>query len=286
VTPDLDLNLLAALAPPGHLFPDFLYQPAPSARTTLAEQLEQLERGGIGPVAADITEVWGERPLPACMASVLDRGDDGLRVLTGTLEAFWRRSIAPHWPSIRAVAEGDVAHRSRQVVDGGIHELFVDIHPEASVDGGLLRIHKPHLPDVTYPSTSLTLVPSVFVFPYLVLSHDDSGQVVLIYGARGSGRVWEGQGETDTGSDADHLAALLGRTRSAILTRLGVPMTTSQLAAEFGQSGGTVSEHLTCLRSAGLLISWRNGRRVYYRQTQLAASLIDACESGQADAAG
>ena len=81
---------------------------------------------------------------------------------------------------------------------------------------------------------------------------------------------------------------LIGRTRAAILRRLDVPMTTTQVARDLHQSPSTVSEHLTVLRGNGLLISWRAGRGVLYRRTPLASSLMAASEaqgkSGQTSA--
>jgi DNA-binding transcriptional ArsR family regulator len=35
-----------------------------------------------------------------------------------------------------------------------------------------------------------------------------------------------------------------------------------------------VSQHLSVLRRNGLVISWRAGRRVLYRRTDLAASIV------------
>jgi DNA-binding transcriptional ArsR family regulator len=58
------------------------------------------------------------------------------------------------------------------------------------------------------------------------------------------------------------LDTLIGRTRAAILLRLDVPMTTTQLARGLHQSPSTVSEHLTVLRGNGLLISWRRASTV------------------------
>jgi DNA-binding transcriptional ArsR family regulator len=58
------------------------------------------------------------------------------------------------------------------------------------------------------------------------------------------------------------LDTLIGRTRAAILLRLDVPMTTTQLARGLQQSPSTVSEHLTVLRGNGLLISWRRASTV------------------------
>jgi DNA-binding transcriptional ArsR family regulator len=123
--------------------------------------------------------------------------------------------------------------------------------------------------------------PSVFTWPNLIIGHEAPDEFSLIYAARGVGRVWEGL--PSTASPMGDLDTLIGRTRAAILFRLDVPMTTTQLARDLHQSPSTVSEHLTVLRGNGLLISWRAGRGVLYRRTPLASSLVAASEAqGQA----
>jgi DNA-binding transcriptional ArsR family regulator len=275
---DVDLPLLTALVPCGRWLPDFLFQPAEGPHTTFATQLEALEAGGVGPVIRDLTAVWEDRPMPVRLRAVLERGEPGLHELTGALAAFWQCAVAPYWPRVRAVLEDDVAHRAGRLVADGLYELLADLHAEVSVVDAELRIDKPQHSCARYDGTRLVLVPSVFVYPHLVVLHDRAGDVVLTYGARGVARTWEALGTE--GAGADHLAALLGRTRATILALLAVPMTTSQLADELGQSLGTVSEHLGRLRASGLLTSWRVGRRVYYRQTPLAATLLDVGTSG------
>jgi DNA-binding transcriptional ArsR family regulator len=89
--------------------------------------------------------------------------------------------------------------------------------------------------------------------------------------------VWEGL--PSTANLMADLESLIGRTRAAILRRLDVPMTTTQLARDLDQSPSTISEHLTVLRGNGLLVSWRAGRSVQYRRTPLASSLMAASEA-------
>jgi len=98
----------------------------------------------------------------------------------------------------------------------------------------------------------------------------------VIYAARGAGRVWECGPDAET---ADALGALLGRTRATILTRLAIPLSTTQLARELEQSPATISQHLSILRRNGLLTSWRSGRSVLYRRTPLASSFVAMSES-------
>ena len=75
-----------------------------------------------------------------------------------------------------------------------------------------------------------------------------------------------------TGDDArltpDPLSALVGVTRSRLLRLLSrAAMSTSELARSMGVSESTVSEHTRVLRSAGLLVSERHGRRVVHCAT-------------------
>ncbi|MGH3461416.1 MAG: ArsR/SmtB family transcription factor [Kribbellaceae bacterium] len=99
--------------------------------------------------------------------------------------------------------------------------------------------------------------------------------------------MWEGLSSVESAeraeSEGDALGALVGRARAAILARLDVPMTTTALARELGQSAGTVSTHLSILRACGLLTSWRAGRSVLYRRTPLAASVLAASGSPISD---
>lgn len=280
-TRDMDLRLLRALVPAGRWLPSLFYTPPTGPYTTLEGQLDRIEQDGIVPILADLELVWSDRPMPDLLRNILRDGDTGPRSITAAIRTFWHRAVEPHWSIIQSVLEEDVAHRAGRIVAGGMYNLLEDIHPDAAIDGDLLRIHKPHHADQNTINScrGLTLIPSVFTYPKLIIDHDESEELVIVYGARGVGRTWEGLSRSSqipehTGSD--HLGALLGRTRSTILTRLEVPMTTTQLAAALGQSAGTISEHLACLRDSGLLTAWRRGRRVYYRQTPLAGSLIAA----------
>jgi DNA-binding transcriptional ArsR family regulator len=59
-----------------------------------------------------------------------------------------------------------------------------------------------------------------------------------------------------------------------LLTELGTPASTTELAARTGMPTPTVSHHLTALRAAGLAVSHRAGRSVLYLRTELAERLL------------
>jgi DNA-binding transcriptional ArsR family regulator len=269
----VDLPLLLAVTPPGKWIPSCLVPIAETTRVTIEEQLTDLTHLPPEGLMADLAQIWGDRPRPACLTDLMEAGARGPGILAERLWEYWTVAIAPHWPRICAVLEADVAFRMGALAERGLFALLDDLHPEAIVQGHDLLVNKPHHADATYRATQLVLTPSVFGYPNLTLEDGEPGAFGLAYPAHGVGRVWEGLEPPDHETD-NQLAALFGRTRAAILERAALPVTTTQIAREFGQSPGSVSEHLTVLKANGLLSSRRTGRSVLYWQTPLAQSMI------------
>jgi DNA-binding transcriptional ArsR family regulator len=269
----VDLPLLLAVAPPGKWIPPCLVPIADTARVTIEDQLTDLTHLSPARLMADLAGTWGDRPRPPCLTELLDAGPRGPGILAEKLWEYWTAAIAPHWPRICAVLEADVAFRVGALAERGLFALLDDLHAEATVQGHDLLVNKPHHADATYRATRLILTPSVFGYPNLAVEDGEAGVFGLTYPAHGVGRAWEGLEPPDHEPD-NQLAALFGRTRAAILERAAVPVTTTQMARELGQSPGSVSEHLTVLKANGLLCSRRTGRSVLYWQTPLAQSMI------------
>jgi DNA-binding transcriptional ArsR family regulator len=271
----VDLPLLLAVVPPGKWIPSCLVPTAATTRVTIEDQLTDLTHLSPAQLTADLAQTWGERPRPPRLTELLDAGARGPGILAEALWEYWTAAIAPHWPRICGVLEADVAFRAGALAQRGLFALLDDLHAEATVQGHDLLVNKPHHASETYRATRLILTPCVFGYPSLVLEDGEPGVFGLTYPAHGVGRVWEGLEPPDHEAD-NPLAALFGRTRAAILERAAVPVTTTQMARELGQSPGSVSEHLTVLKANGLLSSRRAGRRVLYWQTPLAQSMISA----------
>ena len=72
----------------------------------------------------------------------------------------------------------------------------------------------------------------------------------------------------------DALAALLGRTRAAILQLLVEHRTTGELAVELGLSAASASAHAKTLRGAGLIVTRRTGKAVSHGVTPLGLRLL------------
>lgn len=275
---DVDLELLFSVSPPRKRMADCLTPFGASPQATIEDQLTELARVPADEFARDLTEVWDGAP-PARLVELIRAGPDGPALLAEAFWNYWDAALAPYWPRICAVFEDDVAARLTSLVQRGLFAVLDDLHPEVTVDGSDLHIDKPHLPHRTVGAEQFTLQPSIFIWPNLVMQEPVPGRFGLTYAARGVGRVWEGLTAPDERAEG-RLAALLGRSRAAILERTSVPISTTGLARELGQAPGSVSQHLTILRDAGLVAGQRSGRSVLYRQTPLAQTIVAAQHAG------
>lgn len=267
-----DVDVLMQVAPASKWAPDFLFPPVVAPKTTFAEQLHVVSGLAIEVLVDDLTTVWPGASWPPQLRGLLDRGADAPEALARLLASYWSVGIAPYWDRILAVLEEDVSFRASRSLRGGLFDLLADLHPRVTLSGSRLLIAMSAHADASYGQAKLSLVPSVFVWPGMVLTHGSPGKFEVTYSARGAGRVWEGK--THARTEGDALAALLGRSRAAILDFLSVPVSTTQIAHYMRQSPALVSQHLAVLRDCGLATSRRNGRSVLYQQTPLATSLM------------
>ena len=284
--PKTRLRPASDLAPPGRWAPEFLFAWSYNPAITIEQQLDAMSRLPGGQIRDDLRGTWKDGSVPPNLQGLLEDEEALPGRVSDLIFDYWQVAIAPYWQRIRSVIDDDVAYRGAKAFTDGIFSMFTDLHPEITLVDRVLKIDKPHHRDASYQGTQITLLPSVFIWPNLIIGHEAPDEFSLIYAARGVGRVWEGL--PSTANPMGDLDSLIGRTRAAILRRLDVPMTTTQVARDLHQSPSTVSEHLTVLRGNGLLISWRAGRGVLYRRTPLASSLMAASEaqgkSGQTSA--
>ena len=122
----------------------------------------------------DLAKVWEGRPLPRQVVSLLAAGGGLPRCSPkrSRRTGRWRsrrggRRCAACWrttcPSGRNVA-------SRWAVRTVVR---LSSRGHVGQDSRAIRIDKPHFADATYRGAALTLVPSVFVWPRLVVSHSE-----------------------------------------------------------------------------------------------------------------
>ncbi|MDH6126453.1 winged helix-turn-helix domain-containing protein [Kitasatospora sp. GP82] len=282
----LDRGWLAELIPPSGYVPDFL-NPAPTGPTpTLGEELAQVlaapvarvrqdldhlahHQGRLGPRLRILHAEPQVRPQPPAGGTPLVR-------MAEEIETYWELALAPYWARIRAVLDADVFYRVRQVAEHGTGHLFNDLHPSVSWDDNALRlVRRQRTLSRKTAGAGLLLIPSAFTGPGVHSRVTPPDPPQLAYPARGVGSLWQPRTVTRTAA----IAAVLGRSRTLLLTELETPASTTELAHRTGLSPAGVSQHLTALRDAGLVSAHRAGRSVLYARTSVAESVLAAASS-------
>ncbi|MDG4759956.1 winged helix-turn-helix domain-containing protein [Micromonospora sp. WMMD710] len=271
------LRLLFALNPPRGYFPDFL---TPYASVDgLEAGLDAIQRTPVGLLQRDLGVLAAETPLPAS-AAALARGDvAALYHLTESMEQYRSLAISPYWNRIQAAVAADRNRRARALLDGGVEGLLTSLRPAMRWEGGVLEVRAyPHSRELHLDGRGLLLVPSFFCAATPVALLDPALPPVLVYpvdrlgGLAPTDRV----GTAAPGAGRDSLAALLGRTRAAVLQASDDGCTTGEVARRLNISPAAASQHATVLRNAGLLVSHRERNTVLHTLTPLGRAMLDA----------
>ncbi|MEU4065965.1 DUF5937 family protein [Streptomyces wedmorensis] len=215
----------------------------------------------------------GERRGAGARSRVLwEAPEAALRKVADEIEAYWEIALAPYWARIQKVLEADVFHRARQVAEHGSARVLSELHETVRWDDGTLRLVRRHCAlSRDQAGSGLLLIPSVFAWLRVLTRSVHLDPPQLAYPARGIGTLWEPR----TAAAADAVAAVLGRSRTLLLTELDTPSSTTRLATHCGLSAAGVSQHLIALRNAGLVTAHRSGRSVLYARTAVADQLLD-----------
>ncbi len=267
--PELGLApLLDLLAIRGYQ-PDFLNQPPPGPFTEIGDELDRIRATGPDRIAAELRRSLAVRPSgrAARLAHPVLAGDPARArdLLAAMLERAWSALVEPWWPQLRDVLDADITFRARQLADAGVSMTLGDLHPKVSWRDGVLAVQISAQAEIDVAGRELVLVPSVFGWPYTGVTFDPP---TITYPARGIARVWLPPAQA--GSD---LAALIGRTRAAVLTALAEPASTTGLAARCSIPVSSASEHLAVLRATGLVATVRTGRFLVHQRTPLGIAL-------------
>ena len=258
--------LTALVAPTGGYTPDFLTPPPAGLAGDLDRELAGLRATPAAVVRAHLDLMSAEPPR-----ELYADPPAGLARLADEIAAYWSVAVAPDWPRMRALLDAEVQRRARRLAENGTAGVLDDLHRSVSWADGVLAVDHPHCRAADVPaSAGLVLIPSVFVWPsVMTVTAGDVPQ--LAYPARGVATLGEGPG-----CAPDALAALLGRGRARLLVELGTPLSTTELARRTSITPGGVSQHLSTLRDAGLVVSHRQGRAVLNTRTAVADALLAA----------
>ena len=268
----LRLDLLQPLLADPRYVPEFLTPPPDRMDTRFDDELARIRGTSETDVRAQLDLFGGGAPLPEALRSLYENPERHLGQLAAEVRAYWRVAIEPIWARLAGLLDAEIGYRADQLTSGGIVRLLGNLHPELEYAEDTLRILWP-----TWQSRNrldgagVLLVPCVFAWPSLLV--DTSPQSpTLTYSPRGVGQVWAGSAR----SSAPSLADLLGRSRAALLAKLDLPLSTTQVARDLGLSAASVSEHLSVLRRSRLVTSRRSGRQVLYQRTALGTDLLGA----------
>ncbi|MFI5529993.1 DUF5937 family protein [Kitasatospora sp. NPDC051853] len=266
-----DWTLLADLVPaPPRTIPVFVAPPPTTLVPDLTVELAVLRATAPDRLRAGLT---GPRaPRSAAIDALLADPARGLAELAEQVTGFWETAVAPYWPRMRSLLEGDVLYRARLLAEGGADRLLNDLDPSVGWDTDTLSVgHRHHRGAPSLGGRGLLLVPSVFAWPRVFSVTAAGWQPTLRYPPRGVAALWERPREVPRA-----LAALIGGSRARLLAELDAPASTTDLARRTGLTAGGVSQHLGILRDAGLVDAHRTGRYVLYLRTAAAESLLGA----------
>src|SRR5215204_4306424 len=281
VLPGTDLSPLLAAMCIELSYPDFLSPPPDASAPTFDEELERLRatsaevvhtevqllvqahKDQLGPLSPEKTRL---------LETYLSDPEGSLMRLVDTLQRYHDLTIAPYWPRIRELLEGDTIKRGQALALGGVEALLSNLHPKASYGGGVLELDKTCEALIEPAGRGITLVPCVFVWPRIMVLTELGYRPTLAYGPRGVANLWSSSSLAPNGTA---LEAAVSTVRASVLKSLfPMPTTTTELAHQLHLSPAAISAHLSRLRAAQLVESHRSGKRVYYRLSYAGESLL------------
>lgn len=262
------VNSLIEVNQPVGDFPDFL-TPGPG-EPSIGAGLAKLRETPKAQLKRDMARVARTRGrLTAEPAEVAAGSPAALQRLSDSMQAYFDLVVAPRWDWVTAAFNSDQGKRAQQVLAGGLTALLDGLHPSVRFHDSVLHIlDYPGERDLVLGGRGLVLVPSFFKMGHKPLTLiDDDLPPVLVYPVDRSPGVVSGRRES--------LSALLGRSRATTLELCVTGGTTTSIASKLNMSPASVSEHLTVLRQAGLVISVRDRNRVVHSLTPLGRTLLD-----------
>jgi DNA-binding transcriptional ArsR family regulator len=268
----LDTEMLLALIDERLWTPDFLTPLPRSPLTRLDDELATVAATPAEVVRRDLLLLYHDDEL---IPPPLREPGALLRVVAA-LTGYWDLCFAEHWPRMRALLEGDVTHRGREIAQHGLAAMFAGLSPRVGMTGDTVEVRLHSNVHYTRPTVGgLTLIPTMWT-PAVAAPISPDEPPMIIYLARGSGTLWQPEQLPAPGA----LAALLGAHRAGLLARLDAPASSTELATRLGVTTTAVNQHLRALRAGGLLVSARHGRSVLYRRSDLGDRLLAGSAHG------
>ncbi|MQY09981.1 hypothetical protein SRB5_00850 [Streptomyces sp. RB5] len=256
---------LLELVPPTGKGPLFL---APLSRG-LEDGMDQIRSSPAAFVRAELQRVCRTgRPQTPWISRLARKDRDAWKTLQNAVRTGYNGLLAPVWERITSAYHAERAWRSHTLARHGIHSMLAGVTHGVRWREAVLEIDSREDRDIHLAGRGLTLLPSAFWADRQVIGAYPQGPAVFVYPAVTPLPLLE------ESSKADPVAALLGRTRTAILAMLIQQHTATDVARELDISKSSVSEHTKALRHARLIVSKRVGQAVWHTCTPLGLELI------------
>lgn len=266
-------RMLMALARPKGYSPDFLTPPVDVLDLDTA--LEALLSTEKSKLRADISLLAADAAVPGWVGGLAGGDVDMLRRLADGIRRYHAAVLAPHWSAIRSDVIASRNRRAELAVSHGLEHMLDTLHPGVRWRGWMLEVPYPVDQDLRLNGRGLTLVPSFFCWQNPITLADPDRTPMLVYPVSRT-PDWVCGGQPGSPPRPRSLAALLGRTRAAVLLTLAERphLNTTELANALGTSPASASQHATVLREAGLVITDRHHGSAMHRLSSLGNDLL------------
>ncbi|MEU4550905.1 DNA-binding transcriptional ArsR family regulator [Micromonospora violae] len=267
--------ILRHLLPDRGRLPDFV-TPL-SGLESVEAGLEAIRATPARRVRDEVTMAYADTTVSPLRRRFAAADPEALDLFGGAVRTWFDAVLAPHWAELASAYRQQVSAASQRLAQHGLASLFAGLHPG-------IRWREPVLEvstwwDANLPGTGhgLILLPSPLAGPRPRVLVEPGHPILLVYPVVMPARA---------ARDDDSLGRLLGVTRALVLRRLDAEggLTTTVLSRAVGISLSSASEHARALRTAGLVVSEREGGAVRHHLTALGAGLLrgpsgDPCAS-------
>lgn len=257
---DPSLRPLLALAPPRGYSPDFL---TPDIGVGgIQEGLDAIRHTPAATFRRDLTVLSDYQPHVDNRFKALANGEKAAVLdLSGKIERYFETALQPYWMQIRAAVGATRVSHAKEVAHGGLEAFFGGLHPTVRWRRPVLELHGFTVDrDIKLNGRGLRLIPSFFCRQHPTVLRDPDLPTVLVYPIDPD-QIRLAPARRTSGSP---VAALIGRTRAAVLEATADGCTTTELARRMGISPATASHHASVLRDAGLITTIRIGASVLH----------------------
>lgn len=258
------LHTLVHIAPHAVYFPDFL---TPVGEyDDLGDALDAVVSVPKAQLRAEMT-LLGNIPSP--LQAIAEGGAPALRGLRAALGEFHRATVVPRLDVIEAALRADLAHRMHTYLHEGVEAMVTRMAPGVVWDPPVLSVPYAVDRDLFLAGRGLRLVPSYFCLQHPVALANPELSPTLIFPINPATRLL-----TEERRPGDHLGALVGTTRAAILRLVMDGCSTRELIRCVGVAPATVTHHTAILREAGMIATHRDGAVASHHITPLGLHLL------------